>query len=374
MGKRKQREAANEPTPEGDDWVECGGHLICAAGFTEWGFPYGLSEGEFREASARDNPAAGWSRAKRILGCVVLQWAGPGAKVDVGYVKRMGGGLSRDVFAAEVEVAKDFKRDVHEVAVLLPRHRRYESDVPDLDLTNRTRKEARLLHDLASVDWPFRVPRIFGVYPDGESIALVRSFERGMALELRAGKQSQVRPWEVVGNVAASIHWIMPEKVPWLEPRYATRLDHAQAAMRELDDLAESEATDARAWMQEHLPPPTPSTLVHGDLLGQNILLGLGEPDAVIGWEYAEFGDPAYDLAIVTRGVRRPFQIDRGMDRLLEAYALAGGSELARSAVHFHELALAARWYREALNGDGPNSPAQALRFFGGLLRRASAG
>ncbi len=43
--------------------------------------------------------------------------------------------------------------------------------------------------------------------------------------------------------------------------------------------------------MEEHLPPATPSTLVHGDLLGQNILLGLSKPDAVIDWEYAQLGD-----------------------------------------------------------------------------------
>jgi thiamine kinase-like enzyme len=29
---------------------------------------------------------------------------------------------------------------------------------------------------------------------------------------------------------------------------------------------------------------------------------------AVIDWEYAIRGHPAYDLAIVTRGTRRPFQ------------------------------------------------------------------
>ncbi|HXX68162.1 MAG TPA: hypothetical protein VEK07_13310, partial [Polyangiaceae bacterium] len=47
---------------------------------------------------------AGWVRAKRILRAAFEQRAGQGARVDVGYVKKMGRGLSREIFAAEVEV------------------------------------------------------------------------------------------------------------------------------------------------------------------------------------------------------------------------------------------------------------------------------
>jgi hypothetical protein len=38
---------------------------------------------------------------------------------------------------------------------------------------------------------------------------------------------------------------------------------------------------------------------------------------------------PAYDLAIVTRGVRQPFQIGGGLGRLLDAYAAAGGASVS---------------------------------------------
>ena len=68
-----------------------------------------------------------------------------------------------------------------------------------------------------------------------------------------------------------------------------------------------------------HLPPATPSALLHGDLLGQNILFSLdGEPLGLIDWEQTELGDPAYDLAIVTRGVKRPFKVSGGLDLLVE--------------------------------------------------------
>ena len=82
-------------------------------------------------------------------------------------------------------------------------------------------------------------------------------------------------------------------------------------------------------------------------------------------------GDPAFDLAIVTRGVRRPFQMARGLDHLLDAYSAAGGDPIKRSEVHFYELCLAARWYREALQGRGSEPPEQALARLIGILRRA---
>ena len=76
--------------------------------------------------------------------------------------------------------------------------------------------------------------------------------------------------------------------------------------------------------------------------------------------------------AIVTRGLRRPFQVDGGMDRLLEAYERAGGAEVKRAHVHLHELALAARWCRQALS-EGPSAAAHQLQFLRSLLRRVSA-
>ena len=181
-----------------------------------------------------------------------------------------------------------------------------------------------------------------------------------------------MRPWVTVARAAAAIHAVRVEEFAWLIPRYATRLDHARTAIAEIDELGEPEVIDARAWMLQHLPPATASSLVHGDLLGQNILLGLDQPDAVIDWEYAQVGDPACDLAVVTRGVRRPFQIEGGMDRLLEAYAQAGGAEIQRAQVHFYELALAVRGYRDALLGESRQAPVQQLQFLRSLLRRVS--
>ncbi|HBL25201.1 MAG TPA: hypothetical protein DD490_00010, partial [Acidobacteria bacterium] len=113
------------------------------------------------------------------------------------------------------------------------------------------------------------------------------------------------------------------------------------------------------------------AVLLHGDLLGQNILLDLqGAAPGLIDWEYARLGDPAYDLAIVTRGARRPFQIENGFGRLLEAYS-GQGREIRKEHVHLHELCLLAGWYRESLDGRlGGHPPEVRLGDFQRLFRR----
>ena len=109
---------------------------------------------------------------------------------------------------------------------------------------------------------------------------------------------------------------------------------------------------------------------MHGDLLGQNILLAPGETPTVIDWEYARFGDPAYDLAIATRGVKHPFQVADGLARLLDAYRRYGGSEVTDDHVHVHELCILAGWYRTALNERGQFAADQELNRLRALLRR----
>lgn len=133
------------------------------------------------------------------------------------------------------------------------------------------------------------------------------------------------------------------------------------------DELQSSETEPAREWATQHLPPDRAAVLVHGDLLGQNILVYPDEPPTVIDWEFCRMGDPAYDLAIVTRGVRRPFQMARGLDRLLEAYTAPGGEPITPSRVHFHELCLSAQWYLDAQRGIGSEPLEEALAR---LLRR----
>ncbi len=60
----------------------------------------------------------------------------------------------------------------------------------------------------------------------------------------------------------------------------------------------------------------------------------------MIDWAEARIGDPAYDLAIVTRGRRRPLQVRDGLERLLDAYDRVAPEALTRTDVGIYELLL----------------------------------
>lgn len=374
---RDRWQDAHEPVIDFDDpgWVEWGGQLIWAVGFTSNGVPYGLTVDEFQDA-IRSRPAnAGWARARWVLYELFQCWTSsfsPRARVDVGRVKKIGQGLSREIFAAEVRIESTEHDLADSYVVQLPG---CEAD-PDLDA--RTLKELGLLGRLEALELPFRVPRAVGALPDSGRLALVREFILGLELDLRAGTQSRVRPWKEVAEIAAAIHAIDVTALGNIMPSWSTRRAHAEAAIESaFVGLREPVLEQARQWALAHLPPDEPARLVHGDLMGQNILLCPGQPPAVIDWEYAGLGDPAYDLAIVTQGVKRPFQLTGGMDKLLDAYHKCGG-RVSASEVHVHELCLLAGDYRHALGGRAPGRDRQHivephLNRVRNLLRRVAA-
>jgi aminoglycoside phosphotransferase (APT) family kinase protein len=337
----------DEPTPEGDEWVEYGGELIWAAGFTAGGVPYGLTVDEWRREMRSQAPSPPWVRARDVLETLVRLQSPSDGRIELGRVTNIGHGLYRRAFVAQVDVTPDANALSGAWVALLPRD--------DLDIDNDVlhaapNRELRLLAILqAHPQLPFRTPRPLGALPSSSGTVLAREFLPGIPLDLRSGRQSTIRPWEVVATIAAAVHGIETQA---LQASATTRREHARSMLQSIERLPLPEARDAAAWAAEHLPPDEPATLLHGDLLGQNILIDPSNlrPFTVIDWEDASVGDPAFDLAIVTRGVRQPFQISGGLERLLEAYEAARGSQprVTRTQVRFYELCLAARWCEEA--------------------------
>ena len=329
--------------------MEFGGQSIWVAGWTEGGAPYGLTLDEWRREMRSELHGAGWARARDVLNTLVRLQSPSDARIELGRVTRVGEGLFRDAYAATAEVTPDPNALSGSWVVLLPR-----SKADRAGLSEQTGRELRVLAALQRRQLPFRVPRPLGALPGPHGTSLVREFVPGIRLELRAGRQGAVRPWEIVATVAAGVHAVTSSEVAkCFAAAPATRREHARLALGSLEALDCVEARDALVWAREHLPPDEPATLLHGDLLGQNILIDPGEarPYAAVDWAFASTGDPAHDLAIVTRGVRRPFQIDRGLDRLLEAYATAQGSHphVTREHVRVHELCMAAEWCKDAM-------------------------
>ena len=341
-----------------------------AAGTTSGGAPYGLTYPEWRQAMREGEARSGWARALHALEGLARQRCPQATHREVGRVVHLGAGLERDAFAAELTVAPDPERISDVYVVLLPR-----ADAGH-DINRRVRRELAALGALLRVNLPFRVPRALGLWPDRHGPALARTFVPGIPLDLRAGPQPRVPPWAVVGEIAAAIHGIDPAALPPTLASPRTRQDHGREALATLATLDLPEAREALGWASEHLPPAEPARLLHGDLLGQNILIDpTTDPlHGVIDWERVAFGDPAFDLAIVTRCTRQPFQIPDGAQRLLDAYHDSGGSpSVSLDHVRIHELALAAAWYSGGLADPerGAHRRNEALHSLRRVLRAA---
>jgi hypothetical protein len=73
-------------------------------------------------------------------------------------------------------------------------------------------------------------------------------------------------------------------------------------------------------------------------------------------------------------GVRQPFQVGQGLDRLLDAYAARAAQRITACDVHLYELCLTGCWYRAAIEGTSDREPPeQALARVRNVLARARA-
>jgi hypothetical protein len=239
MTNRRERRAAldDEPVLDDEELEWCGDELIYVVDRTAAGFALGPTVTQMRRAAEQDARGAGWVRAKYVL--LELLEREVGAVRDVGWVKKIGHGLSRDIFAAEVALV-DGRCETYVVA--LPRRDANRS------LDERTSRELRLIATLRARSFPFRLPEMVGAFPDGERLALVRRYAAGVELDLRAGRQPAVKPWQVVAEIAAAIHAVTGRDVADLVPGYETRAAHARAALAVLEGRAPSEMREAHAW------------------------------------------------------------------------------------------------------------------------------
>ncbi|MCB9766141.1 MAG: phosphotransferase [Alphaproteobacteria bacterium] len=312
-----------------------------------------------------------WIYAKAALEEILGRYAPTDGLVRVGRVSRLGGGCSREAWGAHVELSPDPARVSGPWVALLPASSSRE-DYPTL-----VHREAELLQALGERELPFRIPRVAGITGTTRPI-LVLSWVEGLPLDFRAERAYDgAPPWALVARLAAQVHRIDPDSLEVSLPGTLTRQEQVLDELKIFEGLDEDPFPDALDWAREQLPDPEqPNTLLHGDLLGQNILCPLlhRQPlPGLVDWAFVQRGDPALDLAIVTRGRRTPFAAGGTPRRLLEAYLEAGGPPVTLDQIHFYELVMIAAWYKEALEDedDGP-PPAHYRQQVEGLLRRVS--
>ena len=291
-------------------------------------------------------------------------------KYHIDWIVRIDQGLSREVFRADVIFQQNGIEQIERFAVGI-----ILNDAPEM-VDRRIIKEQVLLQSIYKHVQFYSVPKPIGIIWQDGLLVTMTTFVLGHSIDFRTAKSRQKKPWEIVAKVAAETHKIPKSQLPTTIRYFPYWHDHIISEMNEFRKFsAVPQINCALSWIQDNLPESKASVLVHSDLLGQNILETLDEEIYLIDWEYSFIGSPAYDLAIVTRGVKNPFKVSGGLDRLIDAYLQCGGQQVTKKDVHIHEILLNLGWYEISLDRTrGGHAPEYYLEALERLLNRASKG
>ncbi len=278
----------------------------------------------------------------------------------IGFSKVIGSGLSRKAYLSWVG-----PEDQETPYVALVPNKDAPENYPDC-----VRRETALLRHLSTLELPFDTADI--VRFDHETSVVIQTHIPGFCVDFKSSKG--LKPWDIVGELAAAVHCVSTQRLTSILEGFETRRAHAESCIASLTSIDDPIARDAYQWACEHLPPATPARLLHSDLLGQNIHYDVlnSHRFGLVDWETALLGDPAFDLAIVTRATGKPFGQANGLQLLLDAYNTSDPpEELEATAVHLHELGLVAHWWHTA-NPDHVEERQNYLRRMRNVLNRAA--
>lgn len=157
---------------------------------------------------------------------------------------------------------------------------------------------------------------------------------------------------ERLAQELARLHRITPHTHPDLlgpppPPDFAPCAQALASLRTRLNALHEPRPAMAWAWiwLKQHLPPPGPVTLVHGDFRTGRFLLAPTGLTAITGWSRAHWGSPHEDFATISTR-RWRFGHDAlavggfaHRETFLNACAEASGRPVDRARVHWWEIA-----------------------------------
>jgi aminoglycoside phosphotransferase (APT) family kinase protein len=148
------------------------------------------------------------------------------------------------------------------------------------------------------------------------------------------------------GRALAAVHSIPPDAAHGLE-------QHDQLAQyREvLDGFGEPHPAFELGfrWLDRNRPPPTRTTVVHGDFRLGNLIVGPNGLRAVLDWELAHLGDPMEDLGwLCVRAWRFGGTLPVGgfgdYADLFDAYGGAAGTPVDPDVVRWWEVLGTLKW------------------------------
>jgi aminoglycoside phosphotransferase (APT) family kinase protein len=167
------------------------------------------------------------------------------------------------------------------------------------------------------------------------------------------------------GETLARIHALNAARLPPLPLRDAAEnLDAMRSVYRRGAALLPVFEL-ALQWLEDHLPEPVTTTLVHGDFRLGNLIVGAEGLRAVLDWEMAHVGDPAEDLAWISVPSWRFGRVQNevgGFGTLADltaSYRSAGGRAVDPARIRFWQVLGALKWglvcqffARQHLKGD----------------------
>lgn len=297
-------------------------------------------------------------------------------------INRLGEGLWHDNYRFWISgksVPPDWADRAYVLRLLVQRYEWQEGPEPKERMLN----EAQTLLTLKELEFCYLTPEfICFVRANSEIIGMIETAVPGASLESLNSENTL----GTIGRVAAAVHSLGHQRFDHLA-RSPDRAEHVMERVNEITPDVFHQfplAVEAREWVFAHLPPSDSPCLLHGDLLPQNLLWSMRdwqrehEQIGIVDWEMARVGDPAYDLAIVSRANRKVLGVNDGLKPLLQAYLNAGGQPISLRDVRVHEVLLVLYWLEDSWlrhlkgnpSGQGPEYYEQQLR---SLLRRAAS-
>ena len=289
-----------------------------------------------------DEPTAPATIAARLAAAVRRHFGASASVVDL---KPLSGGASAETWQFEVFTGDSRMPLILQVATGTEV---FEASL-DKDLQGKVQA--------AAFDAGLPVAQVVFICDEADELGkgyVMRRIE-GETLGARILKLAEYAPARAVltrqcGTTLAEIHALRASSLPPLPVRDAA---DSLTAMKSIYRGSGAELPVfelALQWLEDHVPGPVPSTVVHGDFRLGNLIVGPEGLRAVLDWEMTHIGDPTEDFGWISVPSWRFGNLDNevgGFGKLADlsaAYEAAGGRHLEPASVRFWQVLGALKW------------------------------
>ncbi|MGU3584633.1 phosphotransferase family protein [Rhodococcus sp. C26F] len=273
------------------------------------------------------------------IGAVLSEAFGTETTVDV--LRRLTGGASRQVWAAETHSA-----DGRSQEVVLRR------DPPGHGDADRMQSEVACLQAAAAAGVPVPAVLASGSSAPGiDAPYLLMDMVTGESIPRKLQRDPELQDVRThladdMGYVLGRIHSAKIDGLGMLD--CGDPLSALEAVYRSMDEPRPAVEAGLR-WLQENRPTKRPDALVHGDFRLGNVLVDNTGIRGVLDWELAHLGDPIEDLGwLCVRawrfGAEPPVGGIGTRDQLLDGYERATGIRPSSDELHWWECYGTLRW------------------------------